>query len=190
MQTNWKLITQRILPAAAGLLFAIAASQANAATSSGTLTVTATVTGSIQLLFNSGTNGVTLTGANSNAATLAFGSVTAYGTNGANITTNTTPGFCSSCFSVSTPISIVVNAADSSSSGFSLQAYASTPTNGEKLSVDGSTALGTSSPGTSVLSSGTYGGSGNTLTVYLGIPTASSGAATYTDTLNFLATAN
>ncbi len=49
-------------------------------TASGTLTVTATVTGSINLVFNSDASGVALSsGAGTNAATLAFGNVSAFG---------------------------------------------------------------------------------------------------------------
>jgi glycerol-3-phosphate dehydrogenase len=48
-------------------------------TASGTLSVTATVNGTISLVFNSDAAGVTLGGAGTNAATLAFGTVQAFG---------------------------------------------------------------------------------------------------------------
>ena len=55
-------------------------SAAVAQTATGTLTVTATVNGSIQLVFNSDAAGVALSsGAGTNAATLAFGNVSAFG---------------------------------------------------------------------------------------------------------------
>src|SRR5258708_35058846 len=55
-------------------------SAAVAQTASGTLTVTATVNGSINLVFNSDASGVALSsGAGTNAATLAFGNVSAFG---------------------------------------------------------------------------------------------------------------
>ena len=51
----------------------------------GTLAVTATVASSINFVFNTGTNGVTLGGDGTNAATLAFGNVSAYGSLATNV---------------------------------------------------------------------------------------------------------
>ena len=60
-------------------------------TASGTLTVTATVTGSINLVFNSDAAGLALSsGAGTNAATLAFGNVSAFGAISAGIVRSTT----------------------------------------------------------------------------------------------------
>src|SRR5258707_15033099 len=64
---------------------------ASAQTASGTLTVTATVNGSINLVFNSDAAGVALaSGAGTNAATLAFGNVSAFGAVSAGIVRSTT----------------------------------------------------------------------------------------------------
>ena len=65
---------------AGGLLTvpSVAAAQLN--TANGTLTVTATVESSIGLTFENDAAGVALTGAGTNAATMALGSVSAYGT--------------------------------------------------------------------------------------------------------------
>ena len=193
MHMQTKLISRYWLLACAALLLPLTATQALAANPSatGTLTVTATVTSSIQLLFNTGSGGVTLTGANTNAATLAFGSLSAYGTAPSNVTISTTSTLCSNCFVASTPISLVVNQADGSSSNFTLTAYASAPSNGEVLAVGSSGALSTSSgTPTTITSSGAYGSGGNTLPVYLGIPTATGNNTGLTDTINFVATAN
>ncbi len=192
MQTNWKMIARRIALTSVALMLPFMAVQANAAdTASGSLTVTATVTSSIQLLFNTATNGITLSGANSNSATLAFGSLSEYGTPPSNVTISTTTSLCSNCFVASTPVSIVVNAADSSSANFTLTASVTAPTHGEVLGVGSSAALSTNagSP-TQITTSGAYGSTGNALAVNLGIPTASTGAATYSDVISFVATAN
>ena len=62
---------------------------ANAQTSSGTLTIGGTVTGSISLVFNSGPLALT-SGAGTDTATLNYGSISKYGTAPANVTV--TPG--------------------------------------------------------------------------------------------------
>lgn len=61
------------------VLVALATVPAMADTSSGTMTVTATVQSSINLTFVSDGGGISLTGSGSNAATMAFSNVQAYG---------------------------------------------------------------------------------------------------------------
>ena len=187
----WKKISQTVIVSGiAGLLLATA-SQANAnPTASGSLAVTATVASSIQLTFGSDANGVTLTGVGTNSATLGFGTLTQYGTPPSHVTINLTPSatLCSTCFAASTPVLIVVNAADSSSSAFTLTATVSTPTNGEKLAVGTSAAL--SSTATQITTTGTYGSAGNEFPVYLGIPNTTADNTSLTDTISFIATAN
>ena len=194
MHMQTKLISRYWLLACAALLLPLTATQALAGTNpsaTGTLTVTATVTSSIQLEFNTGSGGVTLTGANTNAATLAFGPLSAYGTAPSNVTISNSSTLCSNCFVASTPISLIVNQADGSSSNFTLTAYASAPTSGEVLAVGSSGALSTSSgTPTTITSTGSYGSGGNTLPVYLGIPTATGNNTGLSDTINFVATAN
>jgi hypothetical protein len=58
------------------------AGTAAAQSSSGTLTVTATVQPSIELTFETNTGGVPLTGSTTNAATLPFGNISAFATLG------------------------------------------------------------------------------------------------------------
>lgn len=193
---NWKKISQSLLASGvAGLLLA-AASQAHATTAvtaSGALTVEATVASSIQLTFNTATSsGLTLTsGAGTNAATLNFGTVTEYGSAPTNVTIATSSSLCSSCFVASTNVSIVVNAADSSSSGFSLAASVSAPTHGEVLAVGSSGALSTNATSpTPITGSFTYGSSGNAVQVSLGIPTATADSTQMSDVITFVATAN
>ncbi|HZE23102.1 MAG TPA: hypothetical protein VE054_03840, partial [Blattabacteriaceae bacterium] len=88
-------------------------------TASGTLTVTATVTGSINLVFNSDGSGLALaSGAGTNAATLAFGNVSAFGAIPAGIVRSTT----ASTFTVSSAVDVLVTKTNSTSANYSLTA--------------------------------------------------------------------
>jgi hypothetical protein len=192
MQMHWKSISRRLFVACAALLLSVGGTLAFAQnpTSSGTLTVSAIVTGSIQLTFSTATGGVSLVGSNSNSATLSFGTISAYQASTSTVTISTAPpsGLCTSCFSASTPVNFVVSVADSSSSAFNLQGYVTAYSGNEKLSIN-SIVLGTSSGSPATIASGlSYGP--NSETVTLGIPTASSGAATYSDQINIIATAS
>src|SRR5215472_8762709 len=82
-------------------------SVAVAQTATGTLTVNATVTGSIQLVFNSDGSGVALTsGAGTNTATLDFGNVSAFG---ALSSPNIIRSVGASSFTVSSAVDVQVN---------------------------------------------------------------------------------
>lgn len=151
-------------------------------TSNGTLTVTATVASSISLTFENDAAGVVLTGAGTNTATLAFGSVSAYGT-------ISTPGVSRSVgasdFTVSSPFGVKTVKANSSSSDYTLQAALASAdaTNTWKVN---STTLTTSNQ---TLGSSYSYGSAVAHTVYLTVPfSASSGAISRV--LNFTATSN
>src|SRR5689334_12588524 len=88
-------------------------------TASGALSVTATVHSSIQLLFNSDGSGVALSsGAGTNAATLNFGTITAYST----LTANVSRSVGTNTFTVSTPVDVLVNKANSTSANYTLKA--------------------------------------------------------------------
>ncbi len=90
-------------------------------TASGTLTVTATVTGSINLVFNSDAAGVALSsGAGTNAATLAFGNVSAFGAIPAGIVRSTT----ASNFTVSSAVDVLVTKTNSASANYTLESAA------------------------------------------------------------------
>jgi hypothetical protein len=153
-----------------------------AAQSSGTLTVTATVESSLGMTFENDAAGVTLTGASTNAATMAFGAISAYNTI---VTPNVNRTVSASDFTVSSLFGVKVVKANSSSSSYTLAAAlgSADSTNTWRLN---STTLTTApqSLGT------TY--SYNTAvahTVYLIVPlTASTGAIS--KVLNFTATAN
>lgn len=153
-----------------------------AAQTNGTLTVTATVESSIGMTFENDASGVALTGASTNAATLAFGSISAYNTIA---TPNVTRSVSASDFTVSSLFGVKVVKANSSSSSYTLAASlgSADATNAWRIN---STTLTTTDQ--SLGTSYTY----NTAvahTVYLTVPlTASTGAVS--KVLNFTATAN
>ena len=156
---------------------------APAVTASGTLAVSATVQSSINLVFNTDGSGVALGGAGTNAATLAFGSVQAFGTApGANITRNTG----ASSFSVSTPFDVNVTKANLTSNNYTLTAQLAVLDNTNTWQVGGM--MVTSASPATITSTGTYG-SNVPFTLQLTIP-FSEAAGTISNTLNFTATAN
>ena len=94
-------------------------SVALAQSDTGTLTVTATVESSIALTFENASGGVTLSGATTDTATMAFGNVSAYGT----ITTaGVTRTAGATNFTVSSPFAVKVVLANGSSADYTLQA--------------------------------------------------------------------
>lgn len=152
-------------------------------TASGTLTVTATVNSSINLIFNSDPSGVVLSGTGTNAATLAFGTIQAYGgTPPTGVTI--TPG--ASSFSASTPFQVQVSLANSSSANYTLTAQLGTAdaTNTWKVN---SVTVTSASPAT-ITATGSYGSS-TSYPLALTIP-YSEAAGSISNTLAFVATAN
>jgi hypothetical protein len=152
-------------------------------TSIGALTVTATVDSSIKLSFESDTAGVSLTGSGTNAATLAFGAVSAFEAVSTNGVTRSVNG--STDFTVSSLFGVKVIQANSPSADYSLAAAlgSSDATNTWKIN---STTLTTSSATVGT----TYGyGSAVAHTVSLTVP-QSAAASSISKTVNFTATAN
>ncbi|MBV8281107.1 MAG: hypothetical protein JO347_03465 [Candidatus Eremiobacteraeota bacterium] len=172
------------LCAALGIISLLAAPRAAQATitASGTLGVTATVASSINLVFDTDASGVTLGGTGTNAATLGFGSVQAFGTApGTNI--NRATG--ASSFTVSTPFDVKVVEANSSSPNYTLTAQlASSDSNTWQV---GGVPV-TSGSAATITATGSYGGD-VAYTLALTIP-FSEAAGTISNTLNFVATAN
>jgi len=189
---------RRLLAVSAGVLLSTASAAFAASTTSGngTLTVTATVNPSISLTFNTATGGPTLTGAGTNAATLNFGNISAYGSEptGVSLASGSTSSLCSNCFVVSAPVSIVVNGSDvTTSSGFSLTAELGSADNyywGVNTSTTVPSEVLTSSAATSVISTGTYGSAGNTVYVFLGVSNGSVVTSQPDNTIEFIASAN
>src|SRR5260221_12194577 len=88
-------------------------------TASGPLPVTATVNGSINLVFNSGAAGVALScGAGTTTATLAFGNVSAFGAVAGGIVRTTT----ATTFTVSSAVDVLVSKTNSASANYTLKA--------------------------------------------------------------------
>lgn len=175
--TKAKLITMFL--AAALAMPVLSAAQ----TASGTLTVNATVQSSISMVFNSDASGVALTsGAGTNAATLDFGNISAYGTLPGTI--SRTVGATS--FTVSTPFDVLVNMANSSSANYTLKAQLNTADAVNTWALNTTTITNASQA--TLTSTGSYGSSA-AYTLALTVPFSSSAAA-ITNTINFVASAN
>lgn len=154
------------------------------ATSSGGLTTTATVNGSINLLFFTDASGVTLTGSGTNAATLAFGNVQAYG---GSLTANVTRTVGGSSFTVSSPFDIQVSKVNSSSANYTLKAQLNTADAVNTWQVGGNTITNASQ--TTITATGTYA-SNAPYTLALTIPFTTASGTNISNIVNFTATAN
>src|ERR1700682_3751239 len=116
-------MTNRIVLTSVLSAFAFAG-LANAQTGSGTLGVTATVQGSINLTFVTDASGLAVTGTGTSTASLPFGNVSMYsGTVPANVT-KTVNGVTS--FDLSTPFDVRVDLANSASTTYTLTATLAT----------------------------------------------------------------
>ena len=154
-------------------------------TASGTLTVTATVNSSINLVFNSDAAGVPLSsGAGTNAATLAFGNVAAFGAIGANITRTVVAG---TSFTVSTPVDVLVTKANSSSANYTLKAQLGAADATNTWAVAGNTI--TSAAASTITSTGTYGSNASE-SIAITIPFTEASGTAISNTINFTATSN
>ena len=171
-----------VIAAFVGLTLASAQDARAQATSTGTLTVTATIEGSISLTFETDASGVSLTGAGTSTATLAYGTVSAYATIG---TANVTRTLGASDFTVSTPFGLKVVKANSSSSNYTLQAALGSADATNTWTID-STALSTSNQ---TLGSSYSYGSAVSHTMKLTVP-FSAAAGAVSKSVNFTATSN
>ena len=165
--------------AAAVLMFS---SLASAQSATGTLTVTATVNSSINLVFNSDAAGVALTGAGTNAATLPFGNVSAYGALAGGITRSV----AAASFTVSSPFDVLVTASNSSSANYKLTAQLNTVDNTNAWTISGSGNLNSVQ---TLTSTGAYG-SNVPFSLALTIPFATASGTAINNAVNFTATAN
>jgi hypothetical protein len=166
--------------AAAVMMFS---SLASAQSATGTLSVTATVNGSINLVFNSDAAGVALTGAGTNAATLPFGNVSAYGALAGGISRSVAAG----SFTVSSPFDVLVSASNSSSANYTLKAQlnAADATNAWQV---GGVAV-TNAAQSTITATGAYG-SNVPFSLALTIPFATASGTNISNAVNFTATAN
>ena len=154
-----------------------------AQSASGTLAVTATLQSSISMVFNSNAGGVTLGGAGTNAATLNFGNISAYGTLAANVSRSVG----ASSFTVSTPFNVEVDKSNSSSPNYALTAQLASADAVNTWALNG-TGI-TNASATTVAASGAYGSPGTAYTLALTVPMSNT-AASISNTIDFVATAN
>lgn len=155
-----------------------------AVTSSGTLAVTATIASSIMLVFDTSSSGLALTGSGTGAATMAFGTVQAYGgtvPTGATRTVNGTTNY-----TYSSPFNVKVTLANSASLSYTLTAALNAADAVNTWQVD-SVTLSTTAQ--TVTATGTYG-SDQSHTLALTIPFSEATGTAISNTVNFTATAN
>ena len=158
---------------------------ASAQTATGTLTVTATVNGSISLVFNSDAAGVPLSsGAGTNTATLAFGNVSAFGAVAANVTRTVVAG---TSFNVSTPVDVLVSKANSASANYTLKAQLGSADAVNAWQVAGNTV--TNAAQTTITAAGTYG-SNVPEAIAITVPFTTASGTLISNTINYTATAN
>jgi hypothetical protein len=159
-------------------------SAAVAQTANGTLTVSANVTGSIQLVFNSDAAGVALfSGAGTNAATLAFGNVSAFGALSAGIVRTTT----ATTFTVSSAVDVLVSKTNSASANYKLTAQLGAADAVNTWQVGGTTV--TNGAAATIAATGTYAANAN-FPVAITVPFTTPGGTLISNTINYTATAN
>jgi hypothetical protein len=153
-------------------------------TSSGVLTMSGTIDPSISLTFISDVNGVTLTGTGSAAATLALGTISAYGYTPATGITQAVNGSGNSAtaFSVSTPFGVLVTVANSASTTYTLAAYLGTADTVNTWTIDTDSVTATSG----AITGGTFGTTGSHV-LKLSIPFTNT-SGTITNVVNVVAT--
>lgn len=163
----------------AGMLLMPVLSPAQSA--SGTLAVSATVQSSISLVFKSNASGVALTGSGTNAASLNFGNISAYGA----LSPNVSRVVGASNYTVSTPFDVDVEKSNGASPNYTLTAQLQSA---DAVNTWALGALGISNASPTTLTGG--GGYGvSTYTLNLTVPMASAAGA-INNTINFSATAN
>ncbi len=151
-------------------------------TASGPLGVTATVQSSINMVFNSAAGGVALGGAGTNAATLDFGTISAYGLPLAAGVTRTVGA---NSFTVSSPFNVHVDANGSPTYRLTAQLNAADLVNTWAMTGFGGV---TNAAPTGLGNANAYGVD-TTYTLSLTVP-FSAGAGAINNTINFVATAN
>jgi hypothetical protein len=166
----------------AAVIAAVSAPSTSALSATGTVAVTATTSASISLTFTTDASGITLGGTGTNAATIAFGAVQAYGgvvPSGVTKTVNAPTNWA-----LSTPFDVNVYVANQTSANYTLTAAlaSSDATNTWQL---GATSLTTTAA--TLTSTGAYGST--SYTFKLTIP-FSEAAGAISNTMNFTATAN
>jgi hypothetical protein len=158
-------------------------SAAVAQTANGVLTVSATVNGSIQLVFNSDVSGVALSGAGTNTATLAFGPVSAFGAVGAGIVRTTT----ATTFTVSSAVDVQVSKTNSASANYTLKAQLGAADAVNTWQVGGVAV--TNAAQSTLTATGAYAANTN-FPVAITVPFTTASGTVISNTINYQATAN
>jgi len=173
-----RMLAAAIIAVACGLVSSVS----HATSTTGTVAVTATTVASVSLTFVSDGSGIALGNSGTSAASVAFGSVQAYGGAVPPGVTKTLNGTTS--WSLSTPIDVVVQVANQTSSNYTLTAGLQTAdtTNTWQL---GGTSLTTTAA--TLTSTGTYGSTPYTFMLTIPLTEA---AGAISNTINFTATAN
>jgi hypothetical protein len=171
-----------ILAVAAAIVMFVP-SFASAQTATGTLTVTATVQGSIGLVFVSDGAGVPLTGSGTNAATLAFGNVSAYGAVAAGVVRTVN----ANSFTVSSAVDVNVTKTNSASANYTLKAQLGAADAVNSWTVN-SVAV-TNAAQATIVTNGAYAANNN-YAVAITIPFATASGTAISNTINYTATAN
>lgn len=180
-----KKVTMIVIATAVFAMMSTAAMAQAGNTANGTLTVTATVNSSINLVFNSDAAGVALaSGANTNLATLAFGNVSAFGAIAAGITRTVVAG---TSFTVSTPVDVIVTKANSTSANYTLKAQLGAADATNTWQVAGNTI--TNAAATNITANGTYGSSAAEA-IAITVPFTTASGTAISNTINFTATSN
>jgi hypothetical protein len=160
-------------------------SAAVAQTATGTLTVTATVNGSIQLVFNSDAAGVALSsGAGTNTATLAFGNVSAFGALGS---PNIVRTVAANNFTVSSAVDVQVSKTNSASANYTLKAQLGAADAVNTWTVGGVAV--TNAAQSTLTATGTYAANSN-FPVAITVPFTTASGTLISNTINYTATAN
>jgi len=158
-------------------------------TSSGGMSVTATIDPSISLTFASDASGLALaSGSGTATATMALGHVAAYGYTPPGGVTQVVNGSGTSAtaFSVATPFDVLVMEANTSSANYTLTAVLNSADSTNTWKIDGTTV--TNSPAITVTSAGVYDAA-HSHTLLISIPFTNVAGA-ISNAINFVATAN
>lgn len=154
-------------------------------TASGTLTVSAQVNGTISLVFNSDGSGVALAGTGTPNATLAFGTVQAFG---GTLTTGVNRSVVAgTSFTVSSPVDVFVDKSNVASANYTLNAQLNSADAVNTWSVGGVPV--TSAAAATITATGAYT-SNVPETVALTIPFTTASGTSINNSIAFTATAN
>lgn len=160
-------------------------SAAVAQTATGTLSVTATVNGTINLVFNSNAAGVALSsGAGTNTATLAFGNVSAFGPLAAGVVR---PAPTATTFTVSSAVDVLVSKTNSASANYTLKAQLGAADAVNNWAVGGVAV--TNAAQSTLTATGAYAANSN-FPVAITVPFTTASGTLISNTINYTATAN